>query len=91
MIEMPEPCKHRITNATTGETVEMDMSWDDIRGIRDGWLRDSDMWMLVDKHATLTPSQQTELATFREALRNLPTSVANPADAEFPDKPSFIG
>jgi hypothetical protein len=87
---MPIPCKHSLTNAKTGETVEMDMTWIEIRSMRDDFLSNSDMWMLVDKHSTLTPSQQTELTVYREALRNLPTSVADSTNAEFPDKPSFV-
>ena len=87
---MPTPAKHRITDATTGITVEFDMDWNDIRSLRDSWLTDSDLWMLADRYATLTESQQAELVAYRAALRDLPTSVADPADAEFPDKPSFM-
>ena len=87
---MTSPAKHRITNADTGETIEFDMDWSEIRSLRDGWLMDSDVWMLADRYATLTPSQQTELTAYREALRDLPTSVADAADCLFPDKPSFI-
>jgi hypothetical protein len=87
---MPEPAKHRITNADTGETIEVDMAWNDIRSIRDGWLVDTDFWMLADRYASLTPEQQIELTAYREALRNLPESTEDSSDCIFPDKPSWI-
>jgi hypothetical protein len=68
------------------------MDWEEIRGIRDGWLTDSDLWMLADRYATLTTSQQTELTTYRQALRDLPTSTATglASDCLFPDKPAWF-
>jgi len=87
---MPIPAKHRIQNSDTGEIIEFNMDWNDIRSLRDMWLMDSDLWMLADRYATLTESQQAELTAYRAALRDLPASVADPADAEFPDKPSFM-
>ena len=87
---MPTPAKHRITDSETGVTTEFDMTWNDIRGLRDAWLSDSDLWMLSDRYASLTSALQTELTTYRQALRDLPTSTADSADAEFPDKPSWL-
>ena len=59
-------------------------TWDDIREVRDMMLADSDLLMLPDRYAALTEAQQTELEAYRQELRDIPTSVAEPEDVVFP-------
>ena len=92
---MPQPAKHRVTIKRAGlpdEVVEYNMTWDDIRSLRDGWLRDTDMWMLADRYSSLTSQQQEELTDYRETLRNLPQSTATglASDCLLPDKPAWL-
>ena len=87
---MPIPAKHSVTDITTGEEIVVDMNWMEIRQMRDMYLMDTDVWMLADRYASLTEAQQTALTAYRQALRDLPDDGADPGDAEFPDKPSFV-
>ncbi len=92
---MPTPAKHKITVKRDGlpdEVVEFNMTWEDIRSLRDAWLMDTDMWMLADKYASLTSQQQEDLTTYREALRNLPQSTTTglSSDCLLPDKPAWL-
>ena len=87
---MPYPAKHSVTNIDTGEEIVVDMDWSEIRQMRDMFLMDTDVWMLADRYASLTGSEQTELTAYRQALRDLPDDEGDSADAEFPDKPSFV-
>ena len=64
------------------------------------------MWMLTDRYDTLTESQKSELTTYRQALRDLPSvhydesdfdietglgsKGANAAADNFPTKPSWL-
>jgi len=57
--------------------------WERIRIHRDNLLRDSD-WRMVED----APWDKTAWATYRQALRDLPESVTNPADIVFPNPPA---
>ena len=57
--------------------------WERIRLYRDDLLRQSDWRMVTD--ATW---DTTAWATYRQALRDLPESVTNPADIVFPNPPA---
>lgn len=92
---MPIPAKHSITiqkNGEPDEVIVFNMTWSDIRSLRDSWLTDSDLWMLADRYASLSAHQQEELTTYREALRNLPDSTATglASDCLLPDKPAWM-
>ena len=56
--------------------------WERIRIHRDNLLKDSD-WRMVED----APWDKTAWATYRQALRDLPESVTNPADIVFPNPP----
>jgi|TARA_B110001454_G_C12611084_1_gene388715 hypothetical protein len=67
----------------TVESIEVD--WDLVRTYRDAWLKESDLWMLVDRYNTLSEEQQIELIEYRQALRELPDyETANDAADNFP-------
>jgi hypothetical protein len=61
-------------------------SWDAIRLQRDERLRQSDWTMLSD--SPLTKAQKTEWAAYRQALRDIPQDVSNPAEVDWPASPS---
>lgn len=86
--------KHTVTIRTEGqpdEVIETDMDWSDIRSIRDGYLFDTDMWMLADRYNALTSEQQTELTTYRQALRDITDyATANEAADNFPQAPDWL-
>jgi hypothetical protein len=42
------------------------------------------------RYQSLTPTQQTELAEYRQALLDLPQQATWPNDVVWPTKPSFI-
>lgn len=88
-----------ITNADTGETTVWDSNWDDIRSFRNGYLIQTDIWMLNDRYNSLSSERKTEITNFREALRNLPTvyydetkdfNGANDAADNFPAPPTWL-
>ena len=56
--------------------------WDLIRDKRNRLLAETDFYALPD--VTMT----TEMSTYRQQLRDLPTSTSNPDDVVFPTKPT---
>ena len=58
----------------------------EIRKRRDNHLSLSDWTILPD--SPLTASKKTEWQTYRQQLRDLPTSNTNPFDIDFPAEPS---
>ena len=72
----------------TVESIEVD--WDLVRTYRDAWLKESDLWMLVDRYNTLSDEQQTELVEYRQALRDITDyETANDASDNFPTEPDW--
>ena len=59
--------------------------WERIRIHRDNLLKDSD-WRMVED----APWDKTAWASYRQALRDLPESVTNPADIVFPNPPAQL-
>jgi hypothetical protein len=57
--------------------------WERIRIHRNNLLKESD-WRMVED----APWDKTAWATYRQALRDLPKSVTNPADIVFPNLPA---
>lgn len=58
-----------------------DAKWEDIRIERNKLLAETDFYALSDM--TLTD----EMKTYRQQLRDLPTSTSNPNDVVYPEKP----
>ena len=54
--------------------------------MRDNLLKESDWTQFTD--SPLTDSKKTECKTYRQALRDLPATEADPENATFPTKPS---
>ena len=57
-----------------------------LRHYRDTLLRESDWTQFTD--SPLTDSKKTEWKTYRQSLRDLPATEADPENATFPTKPS---
>lgn len=85
--------KRRIFDTEGNVTTEsIDVSWELVRAYRDAYLSKSDLWVLLDRYNTLTEAQQTELNTYRQALRELPSNYteANDAADNFPNPPDWL-
>ena len=57
-----------------------------LRHMRDTLLIESDWTQFTD--SPLTDSKKTDWKTYRQALRDLPATEADPENATFPTKPS---
>ena len=68
------------------------MDWDELRGLRDTALLQMDKYQLTLAYEALTQTQKTELATYRQALLDLPNDYDTPEEAEenFPEPPSWL-
>ena len=68
------------------------MEWDELRGMRDTALLNMDKYQLMIPYSLLTDSQKDELATYRQALLNLPNDYDTPEEAyaNMPAKPSWM-
>lgn len=53
---------------------------------RNELLKNSDIYCLVDNYNKLTASQKTEIETYRQALKDLPT-IVNVDNPVYPNKP----
>jgi hypothetical protein len=60
-----------------------DWRWERIRIHRDNLLKDSD-WRMVED----APWDKSAWATYRQALRDLPSTVSDPAEIVFPEPPT---
>jgi hypothetical protein len=47
-------------------------------------LQQSDILVLPDRWATYTPERQVEIATYRQALRDLPENITDPFNVTWP-------
>lgn len=60
------------------------ITWDIIRGMRDGFLKSSDYTQLPDFPA----AKKEEWATYRQALRDIPQIYATPEEVIWPTEPT---
>ena len=67
-------------------------AWYELRQRRDMALKQLDVYQGVLLYNSLTDTQKTELATYRTALLDLPSTYNNPTDCNtnFPTKPSWL-
>ena len=68
------------------------MEWDELRGMRDTALLVMDKYQLAIPYSQLTDEQKGELATYRQALLDLPSDYNDPyeAMANLPTIPSWL-
>lgn len=65
-------------NKTTAE------KWDEIRIQRDQLLVESDKLALADRWEAMTAEEKQKISTYRQALRDIPTSFSKPEKVVFP-------
>jgi hypothetical protein len=63
---------------------------DAVRGLRDTLLKEKIDTFNPIRYATLTTEQQQELATYRQALLDVPAQAGYPANVVWPVPPSFV-
>ena len=68
------------------------MEWDELRGIRQGLMKEIDVHQLSIVYDNLTDEQKTELQQYRQDLLNLPQNYDTPQEAydNIPDKPEWM-
>ena len=79
---------HELYNPDSAE----EFAWEELRGLRMRRLQKVDTYQGVLLYNSLTEEQQDELATYRQALLNLPNDYDTPeeAHANMPAKPSWM-
>ena len=68
------------------------MEWDELRGIRQGLMKEMDIYQLSIIYNSLTDEQKTELQQYRQDLLNLPQNYDTPQEAydNIPTKPEWM-
>ena len=68
------------------------MNWDELRGIRQGMLKQMDIYQLVIPYNNLTDTQKIELEQYRTDLLTLPQDYNTPelAFENIPTKPTWM-
>jgi hypothetical protein len=66
---------------------DLNSEWAAVRGIRDDLLTQSDPFVLPDRWATYSADKQQEWSDYRQTLRDIPQTFADPADVVWPTKP----
>jgi hypothetical protein len=68
------------------------MNWDELRGIRQGMLKQMDIYQLVIPYNNLTDAQKIELEQYRTDLLTLPQDYNTPelAFENIPTKPTWM-
>ena len=67
-----------------------DNAWASLRVTRDRLLVNTDFMVLQDVYSNYTAQQQTDITTYRQALRDLPGNTADPASPTWPTKPQVV-
>jgi len=79
---------HRLHDGATGELIEIltrDVTWTEVLGRREMWLRLTDNWYWGDRLAQLSDDERTELDAFRQSWRDITDfDTANDAGDNIP-------
>jgi hypothetical protein len=62
--------------------------WESIRSQRDELLKQSDIYVLVDRWNSMNEEKQQEWVVYRQQLRDLPQTYTDPDSVEFPNPPN---
>ena len=76
-------------NWTHTRVLTVEEAQDILRMIRVSLLKESDLWMSLDRYNVLSSEQQTELLEWRQMLRDLPASE-DPYNPTWTDKPAWM-
>lgn len=63
---------------------ELEIGWAQVRNKRDEMLKQSDLFVLIDKWELLTEEQKQEIRVYRQALRDIPQNFGTPEDVVWP-------
>ena len=63
--------------------------WVEVRSKRDGLLKNSDIYMLIDNYNNISTTKQTDWKTYRQTLRDIPQTYTNVDNVVYPDEPSL--
>jgi len=66
------------------QNIEIENKWNNIRDQRNDLLKQSDVYVLIDRWVNMSASKQLEWTTYRQALRDLPVKFSDPDSVEFP-------
>jgi hypothetical protein len=64
---------------------ELEMGWYQVRSQRDEKLKQSDLFVLIDKWELLTEERKQEIRIYRQALRDVPQNFETPEDVVWPN------
>ncbi len=68
-----------------------DNAWAELRSERDQLLGRTDFFMSVDFYNdVLSVQEQTDVSTYRQVLRDLPSNTVDPTDVTWPTKPQIL-
>jgi hypothetical protein len=65
----------------------LETEWQELRLARNLLLTESDINVLPDRWAAMTAEQQNAWSTYRQVLRDLPTTYPDPKNIVWPTKP----
>lgn len=66
---------------------DIEAEWEAVRKQRDQLLTESDVYVLPDRWAAMTPEQQQAWTDYRQTLRDIPQTFNDPADVVWPQAP----
>ena len=78
------------TDGVTPTVTLNPLNWDEVRNERDTALSLTDKYTYADRWASLTSQQQTDITTFRAALRSVPQDYSDAENVVLPLKPSWL-
>jgi len=64
---------------------ELEMAWSQVRSQRDEKLKNSDLFVLIDRWELLTEERKQEIRVYRQTLRDVPQSFETPEDVVWPE------
>lgn len=64
---------------------QLQNKWFEIRSQRDELLKASDLFVLIDRWENLSDERKEEIRTYRQALRDIPSSFNNPYEIIWPE------
>jgi hypothetical protein len=67
-----------------------EMAWISLRSERNSLLMKTDFMVLQDVFTLYTTQEQTDVTTYRQALRDLPDNTVDPASPTWPTKPQIV-
>ncbi|MEY2997871.1 MAG: Synechococcus phage [Bacteroidota bacterium] len=75
---------------STTEEEEQILGWKIVRFKRDKLLKETDVFMLVDRFNSLTLEEQNSVTEYRRDLRDIPQNYLNYSEVVWPKEPDFL-